>query len=81
MSAADVMACLRAHPPPRLHTLQLFNCVPLQLSDEQWAALQPPSALLPQLENLWRFIIWTVTTAATSVMISHDQSILRCSCR
>ena len=54
MSAADVMACLRAHPPPCLHTLGLFNCVPLQLSDDQWAALQPPSALLlPALENLW----------------------------
>lgn len=57
MSAADVMASLRAHPPPRLHTLELFNCVPLRLSDEQWAALQPPSALLPQLENLWRYSI------------------------
>jgi len=47
MSAADVMASLRAHPLPGIRHLHLSSSV--TLSAEEEAALRPPSSLLPSL--------------------------------
>jgi hypothetical protein len=51
MSAEDLLGFLRAHPPAQLKMLILAGSV--SLSDEQQAALRPPSALLPSLVHFF----------------------------
>lgn len=55
VTETDLMASLRAFPPPRLLDLRIHSC--RTLSDEAEAALRPPSLLLPSLTEFIYFLV------------------------